>query len=138
MGLLGEIHPQVLDNFEIKKRVCAFELALEPLFQAARPRRMVEEIARYPALVRDLALLVPEGVAAEVVYEAIQAAGGEMLKQIKLFDVYQGAQVPGGFKSMAYALTFRSAQETLQDEQVNEFVQSILSELERKVGAKLR
>lgn len=138
LGLLGEIHPQVLDKFEIKKRVCVFELALEPLFRVARPRRMVEEIARYPAVTRDLALLVPEGIAAEVVTEAIQAAGGEMLKQIKLFDVYQGVQVPGGFKSMAYALTFRSAQETLQDEQVNEFVQSILAELERKVGAKLR
>lgn len=138
LGILGEIHPRVLDNFGVKKRACAFELDLEAVFAASKRRRMAEEITRYPAVVRDLAILVPAGISAATVTGVIRAAGGGLLRKIILFDVYQGDQIPEDYKSLAYSLTFQSDQETLQDDQVNSLVQGILEELQKSAGAKLR
>ncbi|MCR4400796.1 MAG: phenylalanine--tRNA ligase subunit beta, partial [Syntrophomonadaceae bacterium] len=101
VGTLGELHPRVLEGFGIRKRACALELDLEVMYSLAGPRRMSEGIARFPAVVRDIALVLGEEVEAERVDEVIRAAGGPLLRSVLLFDVYRGAPVPAGKKSMA-------------------------------------
>ncbi|NLU50370.1 MAG: phenylalanine--tRNA ligase subunit beta, partial [Syntrophomonadaceae bacterium] len=101
-------------------------------------RRMTAGVTRYPAVSRDLAVLVPDEVPAGVVARVIQTAGGELLREIILFDVYKGAQIPAGYKSLAYSLTFQSPSETLTDEQVSNLMQRVLQGLEHSVGARLR
>lgn len=138
VGIIGEIHPLVRENFAIKQRACACELDLEMVFAAATVRRMTAGVTRYPAVSRDLAVLVPDEVPAGVVARVIQTAGGELLREIILFDVYKGAQIPAGYKSLAYSLTFQSPSETLTDEQVSNLMQRVLQGLEHSVGARLR
>jgi len=138
LGIIGEIHPEVLANFEIKRRVCIFELDLSALFRSKESRKMTDELTRYPAVRRDLALLVSEDTPAASVLSVIESAGGELLRQAILFDMYQGPQVPAGFKSLAYNLVFQAYDRTLQEEEVNLLVEKILADLQERLNARLR
>ncbi|MBC7345133.1 MAG: phenylalanine--tRNA ligase subunit beta, partial [Clostridia bacterium] len=102
-----------------------------------RPRVGYEPISRFPAVRRDIALLVPEEVSAAEVEDIIGREGGEILVSWTLFDVYRGKQIPPGFKSMAYSLTFQAPDRTLTDEEVSAVQRSILSRL-AEAGVVLR
>ena len=114
-GVLAELHPRVADALDLPERVTVCELALSPLI-AARPTADAPEVPRFPPVARDIAVIAPDDVPAADVAEVIMTAGGEVLDRVRLFDVYAGAPIPDGSRSLAYALTLRAADRTLTDE----------------------
>src|SRR6184192_4112264 len=134
LGYLGELHPTVVGG---TGRVVAFEIDVEPVLAASRTPR-AQPLARYPAVARDLAVVVEETVAEGAVLQAIKESGGELLEQARAFDEYHGAQVPEGHKSIAFTLTFRSPERTLTDAKVDEVMSEIKLGLEKRHRARFR
>jgi len=119
-------------------RVAAAELDLDALLAQVPAAWFVEPISPYPAVLQDLAVVVDEAVPAAAVQALILGTGGFLLKNVQLFDVYRGAPVPEGKKSLAYALTFQSPDKTLSDALVAKQVERIVQRLRRELGAELR
>ena len=140
LGILGEVHPLVTEALEMRTEwpVLATELDAEQLLTQMSERHIVEPVPSYPAVHEDLALIVDEGIPAADVEQAIYRAGGYLLKDVQLFDVYEGEQIPAGKKSLAYHLSFQSPSKTLTDAEVRRQRQRILQQLEQKLGARLR
>jgi phenylalanyl-tRNA synthetase beta chain len=120
------------------QRVCLLELDVDSLLSLAPEVRYYRPVSRFPALTRDIALVVDDNVTAAQVREAIQRAGVELLRRVDLFDVYSGEQIPAGKKSLAYTLTYQSDEETLTDEQVNRLQAKLERQLSSELGAELR
>ncbi|MDD5748386.1 MAG: phenylalanine--tRNA ligase subunit beta [Actinomycetota bacterium] len=136
-GFLGELKSEVVEAYDIKGHVYVAEISTDCLIQAAgEPEH--REIGRFPGVKVDISIIVDDGVECERVENIIRANGGELLESVSLFDLYKGTQIPDGMKSLAFSLEFRSFERTLSDEDVNERVDSIVSALERDVGAVLR
>jgi len=140
LGILGEIHPLVVEALEMRTDwpVLATELDVELLLEQIPERHIVEPVPSYPAVHEDLALIVDEGIPASDVEQAIHQAGGFLLQDVRLFDVYEGEQIPAGKKSLAYHLSFQSPSKTLTDAEVRRQRQRILQRLEQRLGARLR
>jgi phenylalanyl-tRNA synthetase beta chain len=139
IGILGEIHPAVRDAFNLPdRRVAAVELDLEALLAQVPPVWFVEAISPYPAVLQDLAVVVDEGVPAATVQALIAQTGGFLLKDVRLFDVYQGEPIPAGKTSLAYALTFQAPDKTLRDAIVAKQVNRIVKRLQQELGAEQR
>lgn len=140
LGLMGELHPLVVEGFDIRtdRPVLAAELDLDLLIGQIPSLHHVEPISSYPAVHEDLALVIDKGVPAAQVEAQILQAGGFLLKQVDLFDIYEGSPIPAGKKSLAYHLTFQSPSKTLTDKDVKKQRQRILQQLERQLGARLR
>ncbi|MDD3268478.1 MAG: phenylalanine--tRNA ligase subunit beta [Syntrophomonadaceae bacterium] len=138
LGIIGEVHPLVLQNYDIKTRTCTFELDLDELFKQMVGKKMMESITKYPAVERDIALLMAADVTASRVLEVIKASGQELLQDLVVFDIYAGEQVPPGYKSMALKLTFQSAERTLTDAEINECIGKIMQDLQSQIKAVLR
>ncbi len=138
LGVIGEIHPLVRQNFDIKPRACAVELDMETLFELTQQRVMMEQITRYPAVERDLAIIVEEGTKAAQALEVIRKQGGDLLQNIVIFDIYAGEQVSLGCKSMAFKMTFQSAAKTLTEAEVNLSMDEIRNGLSTQIGATFR
>lgn len=137
VGWLGEVHPLALRAFEADGPVVAFELLVEPLIKGARSKKYIE-VARFPAIEIDVALVVDEGVAAGRVEQAIVSAGGKLLEGASLFDVYRGPGVPEGKKSLAFSLRYRASDRTLTDDEVLPQHERLLRKVAGAVGAELR
>ncbi len=137
VGVIGEIHPTVAENYKIDARVISFSLDVDMLFAIATPEKTYTPLPKFPAVTRDLALLCDEGLTVRTLEKAIIRGAGKYLESIKLFDVYQGEQIETGKKSVAFSVTLRSADGTLTDEISNRVVGKIMAELE-KAGAVLR
>ncbi len=139
IGLVGEIDPVVRDAFGLpRRRVAAAELDLEVLLTHVPESWFVEPISPYPAALQDLAVVVDDQVPAGAVAKLIADAGGFLLRNVELFDVYRGEPVPEGKKSLAYALTFQAPDKTLRDDIVSKQVQRIINRLQKELGAELR
>lgn len=139
LGFLGELHPAVREAFDLPPvRVAAAELDLEALLARVPDTWLVEPISPYPAVLQDLAVVVDEQVPAAAVQATIVQAGGFLLRDVQLFDVYRGEPVPAGKKSLAYALTFQAPDKTLRDEIVARQVKGIVRRLEQELGAEMR
>jgi phenylalanyl-tRNA synthetase beta chain len=139
IGVLGEVHPAVRRAFDLPDgRAAVAELQLAPLAAAAGARHTMHPLSSFPAVKEDLAVLVDESVTAEQVETAIRQAGGSLLREVTLFDVYRGKQVPAGKKSLAYALTFQADDKTLKDADVEKVRRRIVARLSQTVGAELR
>lgn len=138
LGAAGELHPGVQDAFGLNRKVYLFELDFERLVHHAALISRYRQLPKFPAISRDLAIILPETVPAAAVSEAIREAGGELLAEVRLFDVYTGDPVPPGARSLAYSLIFRSAGRTLTDDEVEEHHRAIVAHLDNKMGAKLR
>jgi phenylalanyl-tRNA synthetase beta chain len=138
LGVIGEIHPLVRQNFDIKPSACAFELDVDTLFELSHQRVMMEQITRYPAVERDLAIVVDEQVKASEALQIIRESGGELLQNTVVFDVYSGEQVAAGSKSIAFRLTFQSSDRTLTETEVNSTMEKIRASLTTKIKATLR
>lgn len=138
IGVLGEIHPLVRQNFDIKPRICASEIDVKILYGLSRPRVMMEQITRFPSVERDLAIILDVKVKADEVLQVIKSNGSELLQNIALFDIYSGEQVPPGCKSMAFRLTFQSGERTLTEAEVNIIMDEIRSSLSAQLKATLR
>lgn len=138
IGTLGEVHPDTAEHYGIGVRAYLAELKLEPLYAAAEGKILrYQPLPRFPAVERDLALLCAEDLPAAEIEATIRAAGGKLLEKVTLFDVYQGAQIAEGSKSVAYSLAFRSAEGTLSDTDIEPAMQKIIRRLTEK-GCTLR
>ncbi len=138
VGVVGELHPAVQRAFELPAPVYVAELSLDRL--EALPARPVlhRPLPRFPAVQRDLAVLLPAGVPAADVERAIRATGTPYLRRVTLFDVYTGEQVGAGRKSLAYALLYQADDRTLTDAEVNEMHREVVARLRRALGAEVR
>ena len=138
VGIMGEIHPLVQEAYAIKHRIAALELDVEALFQAVQPRLMQGLITRYPAVERDIALIVDRNLSAETLVTVIHDQGGNLLQKVRIFDIYTGAPIATDRKSMALRLEFRSAERTLTEEEITPILSAILLAVQEKCGASLR
>lgn len=139
VGVFGELHPLVAENFELPVRpVLAADLDLEGLLARVPASYAVAPVPRYPGVRQDIAVVVDEDVPAAEVQRVIEQAGGELLRRVQLFDVYRGEQVGPGKKSLAYTLVFQAEDRTLTDHDANRLRDKIVRRLESTVGAALR
>jgi phenylalanyl-tRNA synthetase beta chain len=136
LGVIGEVHPVVADAFELIGTVCLFELNTTNLVPFTVGYRRYDPVPRYPAVNRDLALVVDEAVQHRQVAAIMD--GFSLVSRIELFDVYSGKQVPAGKKSLAYRIVYQSATHTLKDEEVNKVQEAILRKLSSELGVTLR
>jgi len=136
LGVVGELHPKVLQAFEIPEAACLFEIDLTALLPFTLGHKMFQPIPRFPAIVRDIALVIDAGVTHKRVEDIIK--GFSLVERVTIFDVYCGEQLPPGKKSLAYSITFQSLTHTLTDEEVNQVQQQILAKLSSELGATLR
>jgi len=139
VGVLGEVHPDVCEAYELGERcVCLAEFNLEELLTTAgQPVRMTP-ISPYPAVYEDVALVLDDDVPASRVHQALVAAGGKLLRQAQLFDVYRGDPLPPGKKSLAFSLTYQAMDQSLTSDRVARERQRMVQRLEREIGARLR
>ncbi len=137
-GLMGELHPEVLNSYDLKARVYAFELDEDVLIRNSKRLPAYEEIPRFPGIPLDIALVVDEKIPAAKVEEIIQSEGGELLREVRIFDVYRGKQVPLGKKSLAYSLLYQAEDRTLTDLEVKKVQNRIVSRLQKELDAEIR
>jgi phenylalanyl-tRNA synthetase beta chain len=137
IGYLGEVHPEVLDNYEIREKAYVAVLDMPEILPKATFDVKYEGIAKYPAVTRDLSMLVKKEILAGEVEGVIRKNGGQILESIKLFDIYEGSQIKTGFKSMAYSVSFRAKDRTLEEKDITEVMNKILNGLS-KIGIELR
>lgn len=137
LGYLGELHPTVSAAAQVEGRLVAFEIDLRDVLAAARIPR-AQPLPRFPAVERDLAVVVEEHVAAGSLLASIKEAAGDLLEMARAFDEYHGAQVQEGHKSIAFTLTFRSPERTLTDAEVDKVMTEIRLALERRHGSRFR
>lgn len=139
LGVLGEVHPEAAARYDLDgRRVYVAELDADALSQAASGEVRFSSLPRYPAVQRDMALLVPKSLAAAQVVEAIRAAGGDLVESVVLFDVYEGPQVDAGHRSLAYSIRLRHRERTLTDDEANQVMDAIEKALWEKLGVRRR
>ena len=138
LGVLGEVHPDVSDKFGLDIPAYVAELNLDKLYACANMDKKYKPLPKYPAVTRDIALLVDDSILVQEIQDIIIKQGGSMVKAVKLFDIYKGEQIPEGKKSIAYAIVYRGENKTLTDDEVNKVHSKILKTLEFKLGAQLR
>ena len=137
IGYLGEVHPDVADAYGIGERAYIAVLDMSEVTKYATFDRKYTGIAKYPAVTRDISMVMPKEILAGQVEEVIEAKGGAYLESYALFDVYEGAQIKAGYKSLAYSIVFRAKDKTLEDAEVTEAMERILKTLEG-MGIELR
>ena len=139
IGSLGEIHPQVLENYKLpQKPLGAAILDLEAVIKEVDDLYAVDAIPDQPPVLEDLALVVKEDIPAQDVQKMIEQTGGKLLREVRLFDIYYGDQVGEGKKSLAYSLVYQDPEKTLTDKEVLSIRNKIVKRLEKELGAQLR
>ena len=138
IGILGEAHPEVLENYELPYKAYLFELDLNALAEAADFAKQFQPIPIYPSIQRDLAIVVDKEMQSDLPIDIIYSTGGKLVESVKLFDVYIGDQVPDGKKSLAYTIMYHSATETLTDKAVNDLHDKVIRKLNQELNAELR
>jgi len=136
MGVVGELNPKVTQAFEIGDTVCLFEINLTALLPFTTSYKIFQPIPRFPAILRDLALVVDTRITHQKVQNIVKSF--PLVSEVSIFDVYSGEQVPPGKKSLAYRITFQLPSHTLTDEEVNRVQEQILDKLSSELGATLR
>lgn len=137
VGYLGEVHPEVADTYGIGERAYVAVIDMPEIMEYATFDRKYHGIAKYPAVSRDISMVVPKHILAGQIEEVIAAKGGKYLESYALFDLYEGVQIKDGFKSVAYSTVFRAKDKTLEDAEVTEAMDRILKALE-SMGIELR
>ncbi|MGI6113524.1 MAG: phenylalanine--tRNA ligase subunit beta [Mahellales bacterium] len=138
IGEMGEIHPDTAEKFDIDQKLYVAELDLSRLLALPAQIKKYKPLPKFPAVTRDLALIVKDDIRAKDIEDIIYKRGGDLIESIELFDVYKGSQIKEGHKSMAYSITYRSQSKTLTDDQVNKIEDKILNALKRELSAQLR
>ena len=129
IGILGEIHPLVSENYGITQKLYAAKVSLEDLYQHRLPEKKYSSVPKYPAVTRDLALVCDIDLYVSEIEKQIRQAAGDLLEDLTLFDVYMGNQIEKGKKSVAYSLTLRSRERTLTDTETDGVMEDILRSL---------
>lgn len=137
LGYIGELHPEVAENYKIGERVYVAVLDMPNVIPFADFNRKFTGIAKYPAVTRDISMVVPKEILVGQIEDVIAQRGGKILESYRLFDIYEGAQILAGHKSVAYSIVFRANDRTLTDEEVGASMKKILNGLEG-LGIQLR
>lgn len=138
LGILGTVHPVLLNSEKVRVPVAMFELELEPLFRGQPRALRTETFSRFPKIERDLALLMPKHLAVADVMGEIKKTAGALLTNVRVFDQYEGEKLPAGQRSVAFRLSFQEPNGTLQDEVVQGLTQKVLDTLQQKWGLTTR
>ena len=137
VGYLGEVHPDVLDNYKIGEKAYVAVLDMPAVTPHTSFDRKYTGIAKYPAVSRDLSMVVPKNILVGQIEEMIVQRGGKILESYNLFDIYEGSQILEGYKSVAYSITFRAKDHTLEEKEINGAMNKILNGL-KSMGIELR
>lgn len=131
-GIIGEILPQVSENYEIDERVYVLSIDIESMFNNVIQNITYKPLPKHPASTRDLALICDDNITVGSIQDIIKASAGELLESLNLFDIYKGNQIEKGKKSVAFKITLRSNNNTLTDEQTNKIIDNIINSLSAK------
>jgi len=138
VGILGEAHPQLLEDFQISQKVYLFEISLSPLVTHFSEHRKFHSLPKYPPAYRDIALVVNEAISAQKVYDTIYKFKNIFIEEIMIFDYYRGKSIPEGKKGLAYRLKYQAHDHTLNDEEVNTLHEELINSLYQELGAEIR
>ncbi len=138
IGWLGEISPFITKTLDFKEPIVVLEIDIEKLIKYAREEKIYLPPSKYPALIRDLAILVPRGTKVAEVLNEINSRGGPLIRDIDLFDTYEGENIPEGMKNLAFHFVYQSDDRTLTDKEVDEIQKKIVWELENELGWQIR
>ena len=138
IGTFGELHPDVIENYNLGQRVYVSEINIDEVFENITKTKIYSPLPKYPSTSRDIALIVKDEIIVKQIEDIIKNNAQGLVESYKLFDVYKGAQIEEGHKSIAYSITYRSKEKTLTDEDVAKVHDKILSELSEKLNANLR
>src|SRR6056297_3207808 len=138
IGLMGEIHPDVRENYEIDERTYLAEIDIHKILENKIEEKTYKEIAKYPSVTRDISIVVDEDILVGDIIEEVEAMSIDNLEKIEMFDIYRGKNIENGKKSLAYTMVFRSSDKTLLEEEVNGKYDKILERLKKLFNAKLR
>lgn len=137
IGYLGEVHPVVCDNYDMKTRAYVAVIDMPYIYEMADFDKKYEGIAKFPAVSRDISMVVPKEIPVGQIETVIEQRGGKILESYQLFDIYEGDQIEKGFKSVAYNIVFRAKDRTLEESDVSGAMKKILNGLEG-LGIQLR
>jgi len=137
LGFIGEIYPQLDAELGLQRPII-FELDFALMFKHSSLEIIAKSYPRFPAIQRDLAVVVPEEIPAEGIKKRVYELGGDLLKEVEIFDVYQGESIPAGHKSLALTMRYQSGERTLKDEEVNTFNSNILAGIQQEFKAEWR
>ena len=137
IGYLGEVHPTVCENYNMKTRAYIAVIDMPYVYEMSSFDKKYEGIAKFPAVSRDISMVVPKDIPVGKIEEAIESKAGKNLESYSLFDIYEGDQIEDGFKSVAYSIVFRAKDRTLEDSDIQSAMNKILKELESR-GIELR
>ena len=137
IGYMGEVHPEVCDNYSIGTKAYVAVLDMPAIVPLTTFDRKYEGIAKFPAVTRDLSMVVPKNILVGQIEEVIAQRGGRHLESYELFDLYEGAQIKPGFKSVSYTITFRNKEKTMEEAEISAAMKKILNGLQ-DLGIELR
>lgn len=138
IGVFGELHPQVLENYDINKKVLMAEIDVDKIVENKNMSRKYEVLPKYPAMQRDIAVIVKDDVLVGDMMDVIKVVNPHMIESVELFDVYKGVHIEKGHKSTAFSITYRHKDRTLKDKDVDKLHSIVLRKLEENFGAVLR
>ena len=138
LATIGEIHPDIAENYHVDERIYIGSIDFEKVIDLTNLDKKYKELARYPAMTRDIALTIDEDIMVGDIEEVIKNHGRELIEEIELFDIYRGDQIQEGKKSVAFSIVYRSYERTLRDDEVNSIQGLIIEDLESSFDAKLR
>jgi len=138
VGFLGEVSPRILGNFDFKGKVTLFDIDFEKLSRISSEEHEYRPISKFPSAIRDIAVLVPRTVRAEDVLNSIEITGGKIIRDIDLFDIYEGEELPQGKKNFAFHIIFQAEDRTLSSEEIDEIQNKIIKALESRPGWQVR
>ena len=134
----GEIHPHVLENYDIEEKVYVAEIYFEKLVRYGKRNKKYTPIPKYPAIERDIAVIIDEDIEVGAIQKILEKRAGKILESAKIFDIYRDEKLGENKKSVAYSLKFRDQEKTLTDEEINGIMSDIITDLETGLEAVLR
>ena len=138
IGFLGEISPKILDELKLDRKIVFFEIDFEKLLKLCSEEHEYRPLSRYPAAVRDLAVLVPRKVLVEQVLNQIETVGGKVVRDIDLFDIYEGEELPEDKKNLAFHIIYQAEDRTLKSTEVDDIQKKIIKRLEENLNWEVR
>ncbi|MFB3896980.1 MAG: phenylalanine--tRNA ligase subunit beta [bacterium] len=138
IGIIGQLGKSIAQKLDINKETFLFELNLDTVYNMPKKVRQYQPLPKYPVIIRDISMLVPQPVTANQISGLIQSIGKEKVAGIELFDLYSGDKIPAGSRALSYRVTYRAADRTLADDEVNQLHQQILNALVEKLNIKIR
>jgi phenylalanyl-tRNA synthetase beta chain len=138
LGVIGELHPGLLEGYGISEKLYVFDFDFDKLIRYAHEKAVYSKIPKYPFVKRDIALVVNKGTACDEIVKEINAHSKELIEDVTVFDLYEGSQLGEGNKSIAFRITYRDLKKTLTDDVVNETMAKLTSRLKKKFNVKIR